>query len=379
MKRNILFISLFFVGLFGFCANSVYAASLFLYPQHIDLVEGESASVEIRLSTDGKQMNAAEIHGVLTGLAASIRSIDDSQTIIKLFLDRPSTARNEFELIGGVPNGFAGDGILGRLTVRGLAKGTASISFLPSSQVLENDGNGTALPLSLSGATIAVSARPQDYIVITSQSHPDQDMWYQRRSVQLHWDLKPGASYSYLVSRDITAVPDNMADKPEGELLWLGDIKLSDIQDGITYFSVKEVGGSVVSRYRLMQDSSLPEFSDATIRPGIIETGGKEFLTFSATDAVSGIDRFEVKVDGRDFESVTSPYILGSGYRTLILRAYDRAGNYAEKTFTAARFVVISWFSVVILLLILLILALLYILFHWLSDRREERKKHIKV
>ncbi len=377
MKRAFLFISLL-VGIFGL-SSSTRAASLFLYPQHLDLVEGESVSVEIRLSTDGKQMNAAEIHGALTGAAASIRSIDDSQTIIKLFLDRPSTARNEFELIGGIPNGFTGDGILGRLTVRGLAKGTASINFLPSSQVLENDGNGTALSLSMAGATITVSARPQDYIVITSQSHPDQDVWYQRRPVQLHWDLKPGTSYSYLVSRDITATPDNVADKPEGDLLWLGDIKLGDIQDGITYFSVKEVGGSVVSRYRLMQDSSLPEFSDATIRPGIIETGGKEFLTFSATDAVSGIDRFEVQVDSREFEVAKSPYILGSGYRTIVLRAYDRAGNYTEKIFAATRFITISWFSVVILLLILLILALLYILFHWLQDRRESRKKHVKV
>lgn len=378
MKRASLFIGLI-IGTFSFWISSTYAASLFLYPQHFDLVEGESASVEIRLSTDGKQMNAAEIHGALTGLAAGIRSIDDSQTIIKLFIDRPSTDRNEFELVGGIPNGFSGDGILGRLTVKALAKGSAKINFLSSSQILENDGNGTVLPLTLSGTTITVTARPQDYIVITSQSHPDQDVWYPRREVQLHWELKPGVSYSYLVSRDITAVPDDVADKPEGNLLWLGDIKLGDLQDGITYFSVKEVGGSVVSRYRIMQDSSLPEFSDATIHSGIVETGGKEFLTFSAADAVSGVDRFELKIDSGEFMAQKSPFILGNGYRTVVLRVYDRAGNYAEKTFSLPRTFAVSWLTVVILLCALLIFALIYLLLRWIRSRGEGNKPHIKV
>lgn len=55
-------------------------------------------------------------------------------------------------------------------------------------------------------------------------------------------------------------------------------------------------------------------------------------LTFSTTDA-SGINHYEVRIDGGGFISRTSPYVLPSlseGDHTFTVRAFDNAGNYAE-------------------------------------------------
>ena len=59
-------------------------------------------------------------------------------------------------------------------------------------------------------------------------------------------------------------------------------------------------------------------------------------LTFGALDNLSMIDHFEVKLPGGNFTNQTSPYNLPDlvdGRHNLILRAYDKASNYAEAVF----------------------------------------------
>ena len=60
-------------------------------------------------------------------------------------------------------------------------------------------------------------------------------------------------------------------------------------------------------------------------------------LTFSATDALAGIDHYELSLNGGDFFTATSPYDwdvsgLGSGTYPATVKAVDKAGNYATAT-----------------------------------------------
>ncbi|MEW6524262.1 MAG: hypothetical protein AB1445_11990 [Bacillota bacterium] len=56
-------------------------------------------------------------------------------------------------------------------------------------------------------------------------------------------------------------------------------------------------------------------------------------LTFGTEDPNTGIDRYELSIDGSDFAEVTSPWLLGplaDGVYQLVVRAYNRVGNYTD-------------------------------------------------
>lgn len=60
-------------------------------------------------------------------------------------------------------------------------------------------------------------------------------------------------------------------------------------------------------------------------------------VTFSTTDATSGLDYYEAKVDQADWSPITSPWTLAAlvdGERQLFVRAFDRAGNSQLATLT---------------------------------------------
>jgi len=59
---------------------------------------------------------------------------------------------------------------------------------------------------------------------------------------------------------------------------------------------------------------------------------GKYFIIFSTTDKQTGLDYFEVKEGKKDFKKASSPYLLEDQAlgKKIIVRAYDKAGNYRE-------------------------------------------------
>lgn len=62
--------------------------------------------------------------------------------------------------------------------------------------------------------------------------------------------------------------------------------------------------------------------------------GSSVTLTFSATDAFTGIDHYEIQIDSEPFATQTSPYVLDvssmpDGTHTATVKAFDKAGNTA--------------------------------------------------
>ncbi len=336
------------------------AATLYLYPSDLQIVKGESAVFDIRLNTEGQPMNTVNIMGASNNGNAVVAQANPSNSVLQIFVEQPKVTNGGFSFVGGVPNGFTGDGVIGQIIVDGASVGTSDISFSTSSFVLANSGEGQVLPLKYGGATVSVVGVPSDYIQITSRTNPDQSKWYPSKDVNIHWDLEKGAQYSYTVSQDPTAVPDNVPDRPSGTLIWMGDISLSGLNDGIYYFTVKNIASSTVSRYRIMKDATPPDWVEARVDKGTTETGGKSFVSFLAKDSTSGIDHYDIQVDGGDFTEVTSPYILQEGsYRNIVLRAYDKAGNMSEDTLvnvsqsgTSSPFSLWAVFAVVVLVML---------------------------
>lgn len=333
-----------------------HAATLYFYPQNITLVPGEEALIDIRLDTGGEAVNAVELEGALSSVAATLRSIDNTGSALSIFVERPSVkGRGGFRFAGGAPAGITGEQILARIAVRGELPGVATLSFAPEKvSILRADGTGVAVKTSFLDASVRVVSRSKDYIVLTSESHPDQNQWYTAGTAHLRFPFDSQATYSYVATRDALADPDDTADKPAGSATWNGGVKLEDLPDGVTYFAIKKIGSTSVSRYRLMKDTVDPEWVEVRTSDGTIETEGRPFLVFLAHDAGSGVEYYEMRIDGQEPVVVVSPQPLPDTYRILSIRAYDRAGNFVEKFIPGPKesYVMWAWMAVLLVLLV---------------------------
>ncbi len=347
-------------------AAALTPTTIYVYPTQLDLAVGEEGYFEIHIAGD-QAVNVVSLYGRIVGTALELSSFDATGGVIGVFAEKPSVTDNTFRLVGGMPQGFSGDGIIGRLYVKAKKSGSAQVEILPSTSIFLNVPDPEPLTPTLVNAAADVVPVSGDYVRVTSRSHPDQSVWYPTHEASMHWDLVSGASYSYLVSRDPLAGPDAVADRPAGEKLWLGDIALRGLEDGVFYFSVKKLPNGPVSRYRLMSDITPPKITSSVISPGVPETQGKNFLSFSATDVSAGIDRAEVVVDNQAPVIVAPPtFVLPDGYQQLTLTVYDRAGNKTERVFLAGS----AKASPVSILITVGVFVLLLIIFVILKRRR---------
>src|SRR6266571_1938503 len=105
---------------------------------------------------------------------------------------------------------------------------------------------------------------------------------------------------------------------------------------------------------------------------------GSATVTWNASDSLSGIDHYEVSVDGGAFQSTgATPSAtfgdLGGGDHTVTVRAYDRAGNVQAASVTFA-FVPspLPWWLIAI---IVAVAAGLFLFFLWWKRRKDEEEE----
>lgn len=332
----------FLVSVFGFLFfifNFCQAAVLYLMPQTQTLYEGDSFLVEVRLNSEGQEINTAQIE-LLPPHLLEVLDFNKGKSMFSLWPQEPAVENNKISFAGGTPQGFIGDNTVLNITFRAKEKGKGSINFKETSKVLLNDGKGTEAQLVFLEGSYEVVEKPEKLIKISSPSHLDQDKWYNNNSPHIDWDFVEENEYSYLLSYDPLAIPDQIPDRPEGELMWLGDMGYSDLEDGIYYFHLREKykatqeWGIKVS-FRMMIDTEAPEEFTPKIGqdPSVFE--GKYFLSFSTIDEMSGIEHYEVseiknKQQGNEVWKVAeTPYVLeDQTLNSLIkVKAVDKAGN----------------------------------------------------
>jgi hypothetical protein len=334
LKQRKIIINLALFSFFCFLISSASAATIYFFPQNIELIQGETALVEVRINTEGEILSAVDASGKINSDIAKIDSVDTSNALIKVFIAALKTGEQSFRFVGGTPNGFNGDNIIGRLNISGDMVGQTEIVFDDTSKAILNTEEQKESSIKFINALININERGSNQIQLTSRTHQNQENWAKDNTLNLHWDLEEGVEYSYLISLDPLAVPDDIPDKPEGNLMWMGDISISGLKDGIYYFTVKKVGDNPVSRYRAMVDTTAPSWIDVKLSSGVETTDNKKFVSFLAEDVLSGIDYYEIQIDGKQPERITSPYILPAKYKEITLKAFDRAGNSVEKNIT---------------------------------------------
>ncbi|MBI3638139.1 hypothetical protein HY227_00130 [Candidatus Wolfebacteria bacterium] len=357
-KRIVLFI---FIGLAlaAVCGSKAQAASFYFSPSSGSYTVGKTFSVSLYVSSVDQAMNAAQ--GVINFPPDKLEamSISKNSSILPIWVQEPSYSNTDgdIQFAGVVPNpGFTGkNGKILSVVFKAKNPGQASLNVSKAS-VLANDGEGTQILNNVSAGAFAIevgantpaapeSTTPAETInsvgvplspKISSPTHPDPNRWYNNSSPKFIWD----------VPKDITAarIFYNKSPNSKPTVLYeppISEKKIDNIKDGIWYFHVQlknKQGWGAISHFRFQIDTDPPLPIPLKFIDGKKTNNPKPTILFNTTDTLSGIAYYKIKIgDGAFFNAPTdeaknNPYTLpiqGPGTRTILVQAFDNAGNHA--------------------------------------------------
>jgi Cohesin domain len=354
--KQILFRGLLLVAsavLFFGSVSFVQAATMSLSPSTGVYSSGSTFTVKVIVNSQGSSINAAEGTLKFNPSELSVVSAGRAGSIFNLWVGEPSFSNSAGTVTfsGGLPSGYTGSaGNIMTVTFRTKGSGAAKVTITGGS-VLANDGQGTNVLTSMGGGTYTMQAataspEPEEVIVeyvapantpgapnISSPTHSDPKKWHTAKEAVLNWDLPSGVtSVRTLLDNRATAIPTKVYDSP------IRTITLSDLDEGESYFHVQfrnADGWGKVSHYRLAVDSEKP--TEIIIAPaeGTDTNNPEQQLKVDVKDTASEVLRFKVQVDnGEPFEfiketasSTVTLIGLTPGYHTVIIEAFDEAGN----------------------------------------------------
>src|SRR3989344_3337610 len=333
---------------FGLLAPSVYAdhgATLSLTPPASTFVVGSTFDVSLMLDTNGVDMNAVAAFLKFPSGKLQVISSSAGKSAVTLWSVPPrfNNQNGTIELQGVVTGGLnATNALITTITFRIRSTGSAIISIADESRVLKHNGAGTDfLQHSYHGIYTLVLPPPAGPLVV-SETHPNQDNWYKDSNVSLVWSLPATQGSSYMLNTVPVDIPDNISEGNDQSVMY------QQVSDGTKYFHIKALRNGVwggTTHFAINIDMKEPADFLIEVNPGVRTSEKQPMVQFLTTDAFSGIDNYELKVialspqDNASFSQQPllideqSPYILSElepGKYDIIVRAYDRAGNFHE-------------------------------------------------
>lgn len=347
------------------------AAALRVSPKTGSYEVGSTFSVNV--SVDARDVAFNAVSGKLSFPSDTLEIVSVSKTlsVISLWVQEPefSNYAGNVSFEGVVLNpGYKGsNGNIISIQFRVKKTGTASLSFI-SGEILANDGVGTGILSSLGTGFYTLVSKPvainiKDFplapgiastadtsanaakAVIGSNSYPFYG-----------WSNQTSGTFVFELEQGVTAMRLLVDDKPDSipTVLYQPPIKekaLSDLPEGMSYLHLqlkdKNEWGEV-RHYKLQIDTMTPE--QVTIKEISQQYGTLKTFLFTASDTTSGIERYEISIDGSQSnillatgaETYFSPSGLVAGIHTIEVKAFDKAGNF---TLVSQQFEIIgsSW------------------------------------
>ncbi|MCK4782026.1 hypothetical protein KAS79_03860 [Candidatus Parcubacteria bacterium] len=325
---------LFSVGL----AQSVKAAgaSLYLAPSQGTFFVGSTFSVSVYVDTKNQKINAVELDLKFPPEILQVTSPTATKSFISEWIVPPSYSNSggTISFKGGMPEGImTSSGLVSTITFRAKSSGKAKIEILDSSKLLLSDGKGTPIfTTNINGVYEILIPHPEGPKIM-SLTHPDSDLWYSDSNPSFFWEKAEWLSnFSFSFSQNPKEVPDTVS---EGEISFKS---YTDVADGIWYFHLRAKKQGIwgkTSHFSVKIDKTPPQ----KFVPQA-ETYSR-FIYFETQDSHSGIDYYEVSVRDLNqipiqqpfFTEAVSPLRMSDkkqGKYSVIIRAYDRAGNWQE-------------------------------------------------
>ena len=347
---GVFFTTIAIASSFLFVPQTTLAATLSIAPSASKVSVGNIVSVNVLVATDGKSINNADATIQFPTDLLEVMSVTKGSSIFSLWVEDPkfSNYNGTITFDGGLPSpGYSGqNGQVVSVVFKAKKTGVASIVFSDAA-VRQNDGLGTDILSTKQSATVAISSSAQLDVpvitttsnslpvkpLITSSTYPAQDQWYSGTTATFSWVVPDDVtSIQTLLSKNATAVPTVTYDGSVSQRT------VNNLADGVLYFHLRymnNVGWGPTAHYKIQTDSTPPE--KFTLH--VTTQGTQNILALNAVDAMSGIDSYSVKIDNApavrvgQAELVNNQYILptqSQGEHTLMVLAYDRAGNYTE-------------------------------------------------
>lgn len=235
-------------------------------------------------------------------------------------------------------------GTFATITFKTKKEGTATISILNTSRLIAG-GEEKMNNSSLATATVTIRlASPPEAdtgvrLFVTSETHPDQNLWYAARSATVSWQVQGGT-----ISRYYSAFDKNPETNPTASITSsTGKSTMNEVTDGVWYFHLKgqQSNGvmTAIQHYRFQIDGTVPNPIAPITDDTQLSQGSETYLRFGTTDEISGIRRYELSINDGPFVPQVSPVLLSDlspGDYYLRVKALDQAGN-ATYGLTTAR------------------------------------------
>lgn len=332
-------------------APELTAASLYIGPAAGAYTVGSTFTVSIFLNTGGQAVNAIEANLSFPPDKLQVVTPSTGKSLIQVWVDQPSYSNTEgiLQFQGAIPTPGINteSGMISTVTFRVKQTGVAAVKILDTSRVLLNDGKGTDILGERTGGIYELILPPPAGPLVTSPTHPDQAKWYGGGNAALTWTKGADVrGFSYVLNDSPIDVPDDIAENLKTS------VSYKDLADGIHYFHIKSLGTDTwggVTHYAINVDKTPPAAFEISISPGERTSRKQPIFDFETTDAASGINHYELKIIPLDekarkvlgadestetpfFIEVSSPYYreLDMGRYEVVVRAYDKAGNYFQ-------------------------------------------------
>lgn len=337
-----------FAAFLVFSAKAADAATLYFSPSSGNFSVGDILNVGVMVNTQSKAINNADAVINFPSSLLEVVSVSKSGSIFSLWVEEPafSNSAGTITFNGGLPTpGFNGSaGKMVNIVFRARAPGTASVVF-PAGAVRANDGYGTDILQARAQAQFNLISEERPVVPppsaigtpqapdVSSPTHPDPDKWYSKSTAILTWPISADVNAARLsIGKIPTAAPIVLYVPPVSEKT------IADLEDGTWYFHAQlknNAGWGGTTHFRLQIDTENPERFDIQLAPRDDATDPRVKFIFEASDKTSGIDHYEVQIDGKDAviwrddgsKTFVAP-ILDPRKHILVAKAVDKAGNY---------------------------------------------------
>jgi hypothetical protein len=334
------------------------AASMKFSPASGSHAVGKTFTITVTTDSGTDTFNSASAAISFDKEFLSVQSVSKNGSALSLWAVEPSSnnGNGTVSFEGGNTTPLTGQRSLLTVTFKALKVGTAAVT-ITSGSVLAADGKGTDILTERGTASYTITAAETappppppsdtsqggnlniplpDAPVITSPTHPEEGKWYNLGKAKFVWDLPVDVSVVRLsLDRASNTVPATSYDPA------IVDKEFDTLDEGVLWFHLRyknDAGWGPTGHRKIMVDNTPPpSFTLEAVDPK--EEGGQVTLKFMATDTLSGIDRYEIVVDAsaplkvQPGDAKESGYILrdqSPGEHTVSVKAFDKAGNFAE-------------------------------------------------
>ncbi len=350
---NFLFgaVFLFLIPIFAYAQ----AAKLSISPASGEYAAGKAFTISIIVdSADGFNTANATLNYDPSILSAT--NVSKTSSAFSLWAVEPAfdNSKGAVTFEGGNTSPLTGKKTILTVTFKGLQEGKADLSFSAGS-VLAADGKGTDIlgqkmtasftigakaasvdppppvPAPASDSSGGAGIKP-DLPVVSSPTHQNETTYYNAKKAKFTWDLPPDVTVVRLMlDSSSSTIPTTNYDPA------ISEKEFDQLVDGTMYFHLRYKNdsgwGPTLHRHVLIDKTPPPLFE---VNAKTDASSSDVTLKFSATDTLSGLDHYELSVDGGTpikaslSELLAGEYTLSSqavGSHKVKVSALDKAGN----------------------------------------------------